>query len=71
MRKISIIPCGTVVYVMMGGFDALITAFCLRHEDARYELSYFIGGEPKTIWCHESEFKPIEERQEIGFKIKK
>ena len=52
-------PCGTQVVVSMGGFRAMITCISIRFGNVLYEVSYYIGGELRTLWVNEAEIKPI------------
>ena len=65
----KVYKCGSEVVTKIGNIQAIITAACIRFEKVQYELSYFLNGERKEVWCDEREFS-IDARQvhQIGFR---
>lgn len=70
---IKVIPCGTMVEIILLKMKAMITGITIRFNAVAYEVSYFHDGEYQNVWLHESQFtieQNIESR-EIGFKNNK
>ncbi len=66
-----VIKCGAKATTKMAHIEAIVTAVVIRFNRAQYELSYFHGGEYKTMWMDESEFDIEEsEKTKIGFRRK-
>jgi len=67
MNEIKCYPCGTMVTCIIGGAVGTISCVSNRFDKINYEVTYFFGGEFKTVWLHESEFKVEENAIKIGF----
>jgi len=65
----DIIPCGTKARPNGQDLKCTVTAISIRFCRITYELSYFFGGDYKTIWLDECEFETdYDSKVPIGFK---
>jgi hypothetical protein len=65
---IEVFPCGEIVRTIIGDIEGMITAVCIRFEEVRYEISYFVNQEQCTVWMNEKEFRTNITKIPIGFK---
>ncbi len=65
----EVFKCGVYVIIKLANIKGLITCCSIRFDKVSYEITYFIGGEQKTIWVNQNEFE-IEDSEtlKIGFK---
>jgi hypothetical protein len=65
----EVLKCGIYVIVKLANIKGMITCCSIRFDKVIYEITYYIGGENKTVWVNENEFE-IEspEMTKIGFK---
>lgn len=68
MDNIKIRHCGSVVKTKIGSIEGMITCASIRFDKVQYEISYFVGGDQKSIWMNEDEFETIGGKQTIGYK---
>lgn len=52
----EIIPIGTKAVTTLDNIQGIITAVFIRHGSVRYEFSYFLNGDYKSIDIMELEF---------------
>lgn len=65
----DIYKCGTPVTIKLANVKGFISACCIRHKNAQYEIIYYEGLQQHIIWANESEFEINEpETIKIGFK---
>jgi len=53
----EVFKCGTNVTPKLNPVPGIITALCIRFNQANYEVSYFCNGEYRIIWLNEDEFE--------------
>jgi hypothetical protein len=61
-----IYKCGTKVKIH--NYEGTIVGICIRFGNISYDISYFVNGDQKTVWLHETEFTTESTKQKIGFK---
>lgn len=66
----EILKCGTLVIIKQAKIEGVVTCAAIRFEKITYEITYYLSGEQKTIWTHESEIE-VKEKEEylIGYKF--
>lgn len=69
MNVTEVYPCGTSVTTVVGSMSGMITCVSERFGKVQYEITYMDGGEFKTVWMNEYEFKTdAGEKKKIGYK---
>lgn len=68
ISPIEMFPCGTRVHPKQLNVHGLITCAANRFDKVTYEVTYYISGEQRTVWMHESEFSTNAKKKPIGFK---
>jgi hypothetical protein len=65
----EVFKCGLFVIIKLANIKGLITCCSIRFDKVSYEVTYYVGGEQRTIWINENEFD-IEnpEALKIGYK---
>lgn len=64
----TIYRCGTQVTIKLSNTDAVITCAQISFSSVRYELTFCLAGEFKTLWCYEEKFTSDSEKTTIGFR---
>ena len=65
MKGLTLIACGTEVTTKLGEIEGMITCQSIRFEKVIYEITYFDGKSPKTLWMNENEFKLGKKSKEV------
>jgi len=71
----KVFPCGTLVWLKFtkDELNAKITAIEIRFTTVTYQITYFYGGELKSIWLSEEQFTTLKKHNKItiGYKSNK